>query len=93
MLAARARPAGLCPAGLGPLIRPGVLVVVRALAGSLAPARIRAVLIRHVIAGFTVLRRGGIAAPRFARFMSGRIVWHWLAHQLVTHAALALASH
>jgi len=62
-------------------------------AGSLALARIRAVLIRHVIAGFTVLRRGGIAAPRFARFMSGRIVWHWLAHQLVTHAALALASH
>jgi hypothetical protein len=45
-------------------------------------------LVRHVVAGFPVLRRGFTARG----IVIGCVVWLRLADQPVTHAALALAS-
>jgi hypothetical protein len=69
------------------LAGPGLLAVARALAGSLARARVWIALVRHV-AGFPVLRRGFTARG----IVIGCVVWQRLADQPVTHAALALAS-
>jgi hypothetical protein len=65
-----------------------MLAVARALAGSLARARVWIALVRHVVAGFPVLRRGFTARG----IVIGCVVWQRLADQPVTHAALALAS-